>query len=67
MGWDFKKLIGIGDSYNDLEYLKLCGLKVAMGNATPDIKKIADYIAPSYKDEGVAKTIEKYILSNIEG
>lgn len=63
MGWDFKKLIGIGDSYNDLEYLKLCGLKVAMGNATNDIKKIADYIAPSYKDEGVAKTIEKFVLA----
>lgn len=40
-----------------------CGLKVAMGNATEDLKAIADYIAPSVDDDGVVDVIAKFILS----
>jgi HAD superfamily hydrolase (TIGR01484 family) len=58
------EIIGIGDSYNDKELLLACGLKAAMGNAVPEIKKIADYIAPSYDEDGVADVIEKYILNS---
>lgn len=56
------KIIGIGDSYNDFSLLMACGLKVAMGNATDDIKAIADYIAPTYWEDGVAYVLEKFIL-----
>lgn len=41
-----------------------CGLRVAMGNAVDDLKAIADYIAPSVDDDGLAEVIEKFILSN---
>ena len=57
-----KEIIGIGDSYNDFPLLMACGLKIAMGNATADIKEIADYIAPSYEEDGVAEVIERFIL-----
>lgn len=57
-----KEIIGIGDSYNDFPLLMACGLKVAMSNATADIKEIADYIAPSYEEDGVAEVIERFIL-----
>lgn len=57
-----QEIIGIGDSYNDFPLLMSCGLKVAMKNATADIKEIADYIAPSYEEDGVAEVIEKFIL-----
>ena len=56
------EIIGIGDSYNDEEFLKECGLKVAMGNSVPEILKIADYIAPSYEEDGVADVLDKFIL-----
>ena len=56
------EVIGIGDSYNDFPLLMACGLKVAMGNAVPEIKEIADYIAPSFQEDGVAHVIEKFIL-----
>lgn len=59
-----KEIIGIGDSYNDFSLLLACGLKVAMGNAVPEIKEIADYIAPSYEDNGVIHVLEKFILSD---
>jgi hydroxymethylpyrimidine pyrophosphatase-like HAD family hydrolase len=33
-----------------------------MGNAIPDLKAVADYVAPSVEDDGVADVIEKFIL-----
>lgn len=59
-----QKIIGIGDHYNDFPLLEACGLKVAMGNAVPDLKAIADYIAPSVGEDGVADVIEKFVLSH---
>lgn len=63
LGIDTKEIIGIGDSYNDFPLLMACGLKVAMGNGVEDIKAIADYIAPSVDEDGLAHVIEKFILS----
>lgn len=57
------EMIGVGDGYNDFPLLMACGLKVAMGNAVDELKAIADYIAPSVNDDGVADVIEKFILS----
>lgn len=54
--------IGVGDGYNDFPLLMACGLKVAMGNAVADLKAIADYIAPSVDEDGVADVIEKFVL-----
>ena len=65
----FKKeeIIGVGDGYNDYPLLMASGLKVAMGNAVKDLKEIADYVAPSVTEDGVAVTIEKFILSSPKG
>lgn len=56
------EIIGIGDGPNDFPLLMACGLKVAMGNAVDDLKAIADYIAPTVDDDGVAHVIDKFIL-----
>ena len=39
-----------------------CGLKIAMGNAVPELKAIADFIAPTVEEDGVATVIEKFVL-----
>lgn len=57
------EIIGVGDSYNDFPLLEACGLKIAMGNAVPELKAIADFVAPSVEDDGVATVIEKFILN----
>lgn len=62
LGIKTKEMIGIGDSYNDFPFLMACGLKVAMANAIPEIREIADFIAPSYQEDGVAYILEKFIL-----
>lgn len=60
---DPSEVIGIGDGYNDFPLLMACGLKVAMGNAPDDLKAIADYIAPTVDDDGLADVIEKFVLT----
>jgi Cof subfamily protein (haloacid dehalogenase superfamily) len=60
------EVIGVGDSYNDFPLLLASGLKVAMGNAIQELKDIADYIAPSVTEDGVADVIKKFILPKKE-
>lgn len=57
------EIIGIGDGAIDIPLLMACGLKIAVGNAVPELKEIADYIAPSVEEDGVADVIEKFVLS----
>lgn len=57
-------MIGVGDGYNDFPLLMSCGLKVAMGNAVPELKEIADYIAPPVEKDGVVDIINKFILKD---
>ena len=57
-----EEMIGVGDGYNDYPLLSACGLKIAMGNAAEELKAIADFIAPSVEEDGVATVIEKFIL-----
>lgn len=59
---DSKHAIGVGDGVNDFPLLMACGLKVAMGNAVADLKAIADYIAPTVDNDGVAEVINKFVL-----
>jgi HAD superfamily hydrolase (TIGR01484 family) len=58
-----EEIIGVGDGYNDFPLLMACGLKIAMGNAVSELKAIADFIAPSVYDDGVATVIEKFVLT----
>ena len=42
--------------------IEYAGLGVAMGNATTEIKDLADYITLSNNEDGVAHVINKFIL-----
>ncbi len=60
--WGLKKeeILTIGDQNNDIELLKAGGVSVAMGNATDELKKYADYVTDSVDNDGFVKAIEKY-------
>lgn len=62
LGVSRSEVIGIGDDYNDISFLMACGLKVAMGNAIPEVKDIADYIVPPVGHDGIVDVIHKFIL-----
>ena len=57
-----EEMIAMGDGANDLELLAYAGLGVAMGNASPLVKKQADAVTVTNDNDGVAEVIEKFIL-----
>lgn len=52
----------IGDGWNDVDMLNHCGLGIAMGNAKPECKSVADYICPHILDDGINDAID-YIIN----
>lgn len=50
-----------GDTENDIPILKNAAIAVAMGNATAEVKKIADFITLTNDESGVAHAIYHYI------
>ncbi len=53
--------MAIGDAGNDLEMIKRAGVGVAMGNAFPEVKQVANYITTSNEESGVAKAIYQFV------
>lgn len=45
--------IGIGDSWNDVEMFEVVGTPVAMGNAAPELQKLAGRVTTSVLEDGV--------------
>lgn len=62
-GTDIAHSIAMGDSGNDDEMIKFAGIGVAMGNATENIKAVADMVTLSCKEGGVAYALEKLIFN----
>jgi HAD superfamily hydrolase (TIGR01484 family) len=59
---DAHEVIAVGDSQNDVPLFEAAGYKVAMGNAVPELKAMADYIAPSVGEDGLAHVINTFIV-----
>lgn len=55
-------IMACGDGGNDVNMLKHAGFAVAMENGIKQIKEIADYVAPSCDEDGVAEAVEKFVL-----
>lgn len=50
--------VGIGDGANDMEMVEYAGLGIAMGNASPELKAIADYVTGDCDKDGIAEAIQ---------
>ena len=62
LGLKASQVMAIGDSFNDLPIFEVAGTKVAMGDAPESLRQLADWVAPSVEEDGVAAAIEKFIL-----
>jgi Cof subfamily protein (haloacid dehalogenase superfamily) len=58
-----EEVMCIGDNENDISMLRYAGMGVAMGNGEDFVKEVADYITDTNNNEGVAKAIERFILT----
>ncbi|EST90217.1 Cof-type HAD-IIB family hydrolase [Vagococcus lutrae] len=62
LGIDASEMMAIGDEENDYSMIDFVGTGVAMGNATPIIKEIAQYETKTNEEDGVAHAIETWVL-----
>ena len=53
-------VVCFGDMPNDIEMIRWAGLGVAMGNAAPAVKDVADEVTATNDDDGVAKVLERW-------
>lgn len=61
LGIDRTQVLAIGDSGNDIQMLGYAGVSIAMENATPHVKTLANYVCPSNTADGVAVVLEDLI------
>ena len=62
VGLDPAAAIGIGDSTNDIEMLQACGVGIAMGNATDEVKAHADEVTTTVREHGVWTAFRRHGL-----
>ncbi len=61
-GGDLKDCFAVGDSMNDFEMIRECGTGIAMGNADPKVKAIANYVTDDVDHDGIAHAFEHFGL-----
>lgn len=62
LGLTPEQVMTVGDNFNDYEMIRYAGIGVAMGDAPDGVKAIADWVAPSVEDDGVASAVNHFLL-----
>ena len=62
LGINMAEVMAVGDGSNDISLLSSAGLAIAMGNATDEVKAIADHITLDVDQHGLAEAIDKFLL-----
>jgi Cof subfamily protein (haloacid dehalogenase superfamily) len=56
------EVAAIGDGHNDVAMFARSGLSIAMGNASAEVQRAADFVTSGNSEDGFARAIERYIL-----
>ncbi len=56
------EVVAIGDGHNDVAMFERSGLSIAMGNASPEVQRAADFVTASNDEDGFAQAIERLVL-----
>ena len=59
------EVIAIGDDMNDLHMIEHAGLGVAMGNARPEVKQLADRVIGPNAEDGLAEFLEELVATHV--
>jgi hydroxymethylpyrimidine pyrophosphatase-like HAD family hydrolase len=62
-----ERVIGVGDAENDEAFLRACGLAVAVANALPSVKEMADMVTHGAAGAGVRELIDGAIRGDLPG
>jgi len=64
VGISRERTLAIGDNRNDESMLRAAAVGVAMGNASPEVQAVADWVAPPVEAQGVAAALERFVLTD---
>ncbi|MGD9723702.1 MAG: Cof-type HAD-IIB family hydrolase [Pirellulales bacterium] len=53
-----EEICAVGDDVNDIPMIRAAGLGVAMGNALPEVKAVADRVAPRNDEDGLVAVVD---------
>lgn len=57
--------VGIGDAENDLAFLDICGLAVAVANALPSVQQRANLVTSADHGAGVAELVDRLLATDL--
>lgn len=61
LGIPIEETVAVGDSFNDIEMVEAAGLGVAVANAIPELKAVADVVLERTADDGaIAEIAERF-------
>ena len=58
-GFNIDNAMAFGDGLNDMEMLDTVGFGVAMGNAEPELKLLADFVTKDIREDGILYALEE--------
>jgi hydroxymethylpyrimidine pyrophosphatase-like HAD family hydrolase len=61
-----RETIGVGDAENDQAFLRMCGLSVAVANALPAVKEMADVTTAGVDGIGVTELIHDFLCGRLD-
>ena len=60
LGLPAESTLAFGDGLNDMSMIEYAGIGAAMSNGVPELKAVADYIAPDNNNNGVAEGVKRF-------
>jgi Cof subfamily protein (haloacid dehalogenase superfamily) len=63
LGFEAEQTVAFGDGENDVELLEWAGYGIAVADAHPRLKAVADWTCPGPSEAGVASVLEAYLHS----
>ncbi|MDO1871328.1 HAD hydrolase family protein, partial [Escherichia coli] len=58
-----EEIMAVGDQENDIAIIEYAGFGVAMDNARPSVKEVANFVTKSILEDGVSFASEEYVLN----
>jgi len=66
LGLPPEDVIGVGDAENDRTFLELCGLRVAVANAVPEVQAAVHWTTPSPRGAGVRELLQRWYHGELD-
>jgi hydroxymethylpyrimidine pyrophosphatase-like HAD family hydrolase len=59
-GVELENTYAFGDGFNDVDMLTNVGHGIAMGNASPELQRVAEYVTDPPEEDGILRALEHY-------